>query len=227
LLVKSVHLMVYLFFISINYYQQMPHSTNIFKEETMKFILDKYTPSRTILDIGCGCGTYSDLICSTHKNIDGIEIFEPYVNMFGLKEKYRNLFVENAITFDYKYYDLMLLGDVLEHISESDGIALIERIYDKCEDMMIAVPIGPQGVHYDNIYEIHLQDNLTNENFLAKYKGFKVFCLRYDYQIYIKDTPTNAKSPIYLDPLNLNYDEVADGLLLQYPESTVIRYKSA
>ena len=203
----------------------MPRSTNIFKDETIKFITDKYAPSITILDIGCGCGTYSDLLKPKHENIDGLEIHEPYVEMFGLKQKYSNLFINDATKFDYQYYDLMIVGDILEHIEESEGVKFIERIYDKCDDMIIAIPFNsPQGVHYENEYEIHRQEHLTNESFLEKYKGFKVLCLRYDYGIYVKDTPSNSKCNIYLDPINLNFNEVKNNLNVKFPSSTVINY---
>ena len=143
--------------------------------------------------------------------------------MFKLKNKYTNLFVCDALTFDFDYYDLLIVGDILEHIEEEQGIKFIERIYGKCKDLIVSVPFNSeQGVHYDNKYEVHKQTKLTNESFLQKYKGFKPLCLRYDYGVYIKDTPENSTVNIVLDPVNIDYEKAKNELSTKY--SNVIKY---
>ena len=205
----------------------MPRSTNIFKKETIDFIKKNFNPETTIIDIGAGCGTYSDLLKTEYNNMDGLEVFPPYVTTYGLKEKYNNLFIQDAVTFDFDHYDLAILGDVLEHIPEEDAINYIEKIYSKCDDMIVAIPFNSsQGVHEDNDHEIHRQEHLTNESFLEKYKGFKVFCLRYDYGIYIKDIPKNEDIEMYVDPVNINFDEVSAQLQNTYIKSKVLSYPS-
>jgi len=183
----------------------MPFSTPIFKEETVDFVTAKFQPTDTVLDIGAGSGTYADRLGHHFKRMDAVEVFAPYIEEYHLKSKYAKVFNEDATTFNFDYYDLIILGDVLEHISEENGVALIERLYDKCRDMIICIPFNStQGVHFDNEAEIHLQPTLTNESFLAKYKGFRPFALRDDYGIYIKDIPENRKYFI-------TYDEVWSG----------------
>ena len=205
----------------------MPRSTNIFKKETIEFIKNNFSRDTSILDIGAGCGTYSDLLKTEYNNMDGLEVFPPYVDTYGLKEKYNNLFIQDTVTFDFEHYDLVILGDVLEHIPEEDAINYIEKIYPKCDDMIVAIPFNsPQGVHEDNEHEIHRQEHLTNESFLEKYKGFKVFCLRYDYGIYIKDIPKNEDIEIYVDPVNINFDEVVGHLQNTYQKSRILDYSS-
>jgi hypothetical protein len=203
----------------------MPRSTAIFKKETINFIREKFNPESSILDMGAGCGTYSDLFNKYYGKIDGLEVFEPYVDMFSLKDKYRNLYIDNALTFNFDYYNLIIVGDMLEHITEEEGINLIEKLYGKCDDLIIAIPFNsPQDIFYDNEFEIHRQVTLTNESFLEKYKGFKVFCLRYDYGIYIKDIPSNKNSNIYVDPVNIDFDKVKSELQIKYPDSKIITY---
>ena len=205
----------------------MPRSTPIFKNETIEFIKKKFNPETSILDIGAGCGTYSDLLKTEYYNMDGLEVFLPYVDTYGLKKKYNNLFIQDATTFDFEHYDLVILGDILEHIPENEAIEFINRIYPKCDDMIIAIPFNsPQGVHEGNDHEIHQQEHLTNESFLEKYKGFKVFCLRYDYGIYIKDIPQNENVEIYVDPVNINFDEVTSQLQNTYINSKILSYPS-
>jgi hypothetical protein len=203
----------------------MPHSTNIFKQEIVDFVKNKFNKTSTVLDIGAGCGTYADFFRNHFYGMDGVEIFEPYVDQFALREKYKNLFVQDATTFDFNYYDLIIVGDILEHIEESEGIKFIERIYEKCNDLIIGIPFNSeQGIYEDNKYEIHLQPNLTNESFLEKYKGFRPLCIRYDYGIYIKDNQSNKKLDIVLDSRKLDFENIKQQLENQYQDCKVISY---
>jgi len=203
----------------------MPHSTNIFKQEIVDFVKNKFNKTSTVLDIGAGSGTYADFFRDHFYGMDGVEIFEPYVDQFALREKYKNLFIQDATTFDFNYYDLIIVGDILEHIEESEGIKFIERIYEKCNDLIIGIPFNSeQGVYYDNKYEIHLQPNLTNESFLEKYKGFRPLCIRYNYGIYIKDNQSNKKLDIVLDSTQLDFENVKQQLENQYQDCKVISY---
>ncbi len=179
----------------------MPFSTPIFKDETVDFIKSKFHPTDTVLDVGAGSGTYADRLNTYFQKMDAVEIFTPYIAEYHLNEKYSQVFNVDIRTFDFEYYDLIILGDVLEHISEEDGVALIQRLYPKCREMIIGVPNGEQGIHYDNPAEIHLQPNITNESFLATYVGLKPLALRDDYGIYIKDVPENRKYRITYDVL--------------------------
>lgn len=177
----------------------MPNSTPIFKRETLDFIKGKFHHLDTILDVGAGSGTYGDMLKDHFKTIDAVEVFAPYIETYNLKEKYTNVFNADIRTFDFEYYDLIILGDVLEHLSEEDAVVLLERLYPKCREILIAVPNGQQGATSDNEAEIHLQGNITNQSFLATYKGFKPFALRDDYFVYIKDVPENRRYYITYD----------------------------
>lgn len=178
----------------------MPFSTPIFKQETFDFLINKFGPSITILDLGAGCGTYSSLLKDKFPQMDAVEIYKPYIEQYDLKNKYNNVYNENALNFEFDYYDVIILGDILEHIDEKEGIELIEKLYEKCNELIIGIPFNSeQGIHFDNIYEIHLQAELTNESFLEKYKGFRPLALRYDYGIYIKNNKSNQKIPVAYD----------------------------
>jgi len=186
----------------------MPRSTNFFKNETINYIISKYGKDINILDIGAGVGTYSDLL-SPHgyKNIDCIEIFEPYVTDYNLRSKYREVFVDDIVktNIDFDNYDLLIFGDVFEHISEQDCKILMDKIKS---DVIIAIPFNSsQGEHFGNIYETHLQPNLDFINFIESYKSFYPLCLRFDYGIFI-NKKTNI---IYLEddqnPIPTNFDE--------------------
>lgn len=166
----------------------MPYSTPVFKIETVNYLKSNFDSSSTILDVGAGAGFNSDHLREFFPRMFGIEIFEPYIDAYRLKNKYENVWVGNILEYDFDWYDIILMGDVLEHISEDDGIKLIERIYGKCKELVIAIPFNaPQGTWGGNIYETHLQPELTHESFMEKYKGFKPLEHRNDYGVYIKE----------------------------------------
>ena len=63
----------------------------------------------------------------------------------------------------------------------------IENIQIFNNELVIAIPFNaPQGIWGGNIYETHLQPELTHESFLEKYVGFKPLEYRNDYGVYIK-----------------------------------------
>ena len=64
----------------------MPYSTPVFKNETIDYLVNKFDPSSTILDVGAGAGYYSKLLKGIFPNMDAIEIFEPAKDALYLLE---------------------------------------------------------------------------------------------------------------------------------------------
>jgi 16S rRNA A1518/A1519 N6-dimethyltransferase RsmA/KsgA/DIM1 with predicted DNA glycosylase/AP lyase activity len=89
----------------------MPFSTPVFKQETFDYLVNKFNPSSTILDVGAGAGYYSKLLKGTFPNMDAIEIFEPYIRQYQLRLKYNNVWNENILTFEFDHYDIIYFGD--------------------------------------------------------------------------------------------------------------------
>jgi len=142
----------------------------------------------SILDVGPGSGKYGFLLKQFAKTIDCVEIFEPSIKINNLEKIYDNIFIDDICNFDFKYYDIIVFGDVLEHISVKNSQKLLNRIYNKAKEIIIVVPFNyEQGIINDNVNEVHLQPDLTHELFLIRYPKFK--CLaRNDYQgLYIKE----------------------------------------
>ena len=115
-------------------------------------------------------GTYSDLLRSSGYRIDAVEIFEPYVDKYGLREKYDNVYVGSIITFDIKDYDFIILGDVLEHIPTNYAKELINDIVNSGKECLVAIPYEmEQGEHEGNIHETHYQPDLTVDVMKERY----------------------------------------------------------
>lgn len=106
--------------------------------------------------------------------MDGVEIFLPYLAQFGLAQKYRNLWLGDVREFEFCYYDIILAGDIIEHMSVADAQKTIGLAKQNCKMLLVAVPFKlPQGEWYGNKFEIHIQDDLTEDLFNERYPGFE------------------------------------------------------
>ena len=75
----------------------MPYSTKYFKNETIQYIIDNFDKDSKILDIGAGSGTYSDYLKPFgYKNLDCVEVFKNYIDMFNLNIKYNKVINEDV-----------------------------------------------------------------------------------------------------------------------------------
>jgi glycosyltransferase involved in cell wall biosynthesis len=112
----------------------------------------------------------------------GIEIWEPYVKQFGLDRLYDVLCIEpalDALNKQYKalqasdkplelLYDLIFIGDVLEHMPRSDAKGVLEtckRLLAPRGVLIVSVPIGlyPQDEYLGNPHEAHVDTWETAE----------------------------------------------------------------
>lgn len=153
------------------------------------FLLENYPEDYTILDIGPYDGRWSDSLHNHFKHIDAVEAFEPYIERFKLKEKYNNIFVSDIREFEFKHYDIIILGDVLEHMPIKDAQKLLEKLYPKCKQLLVIIPYEyPQDEYDNNKFQIHYQEDLTDEIFLERYKGFKLLVNDEVRGAYVKDS---------------------------------------
>ena len=153
----------------------MPYSYPLFKDYVKQHMITNLEQNIKILDIGAGCGTYSHLVKEHFPNMDGVEIFEPYIDQFELRNKYNNLYNSNVLDMDLSNWDYFIMGDVVEHISVMEAKNLIEKLHSNDKLMLIAVPYNyEQGAEFNNEYEIHKQPDLTKEIFLERYP-----CMRF------------------------------------------------
>ena len=164
----------------------MPYSYTLYKEEVKEHFLKNLVKRIRILDVGPGCGTYSHLLKEHFPNMDAIEIFANYIEQFDLNSKYNKVILGDIREFDFRDYDYIIMGDVLEHLSVKDAQQVIKRIQDLDILCLIAVPYNyEQGTYMDNVYETHLQPDLTPEIFLERYPMMKLLVGDDKYGYYI------------------------------------------
>lgn len=112
----------------------------------------------TILDVGAGAGTYWQALHNTVKaHWTAIEIHEPYVQRFGLTGLYDEVIVGDFLTEPLNHYDLVILGDVLEHVDEGQAGAMVAKAL-AIGRVIAVVPVDhfEQGESHGNPHEAHL-----------------------------------------------------------------------
>ena len=186
----------------------MPYSFTYFKEEVKEWFVQNVPTSKRILDVGPGIGTYSDLLRSSGYRIDAVEIYEPYIEKYNLRDKYDNVFVGSIVTFDINDYDFIILGDVLEHIPANYAKELIRDIVAAKKECLVAIPYEmEQGEHEGNIHETHYQPDLTHEVMAERYPDLSSI-YRNEYYGYYTYTLTKEEKMYVLCATPSYYDVV-------------------
>jgi hypothetical protein len=128
-----------------------------------------------VLDIGPGVGTYAKLLAGPQiARLTCIEIFEPYVHTYRLAQYYDEVIVGDARTTDFPAADIVILGDVAEHMSEPDALALWDKAAAAARvAVYLSIPIVhyPQGHIEGNCHEEHVVDDWNHERVLAAFGG--------------------------------------------------------
>lgn len=144
----------------------MPYSYGDYKKEVIQHITEHTSEYSKILDVGPGAGTYG--LSLIHLDVEALEIYEPYVEMFKLKEIYNKIHIGDIREFNIEAFDYIILGDVLEHLTQNEATQVLNRMCNK--KVMVAVPyLFEQGEEMGNIYETHHQPDLTDDIMQSRY----------------------------------------------------------
>ena len=142
--------------------------------EWAKWLITELKPT-TVVDVGPGAGKYGSIVRELlpDTKTTAVEIWEPYVETYGLRSIYDEVFITDARTFDDYSVDLVILGDVLEHMSREDALALWDKIRSQAKAAVISIPIihFPQGHEHGNPYEEHVVDDWCHDSIMASFDG--------------------------------------------------------
>ena len=156
----------------------MAFSYDFFNDSVNEFVNSNFNKDSKILDIGAGAGKYGKML-NNNFHIDAVEIFKPNIEMYALHTIYKDVFNVSVVDFNFNLnqYSLVIMGDVLEHLSISDSQKVLDKIKKANASILVLVPYEyHQGIMENNEAEIHLQDDLTEDIFHARYPGFvKIF----------------------------------------------------
>lgn len=162
-------------------------SLNAGKAEIVYWAKKIFAEGATALDVGACDGKWYDLL-GDYFNMDAVEIFAPNIKKNGLKKKYKTVYNLDIVDYEYKWYDLIIFGDVIEHMTVENAQKALAYAYPRCTDMIIAIPyLWSQPEIYGNKWELHIQNDLTDEIFHQRYKGFENIIKYNDYGYYHKN----------------------------------------
>jgi len=133
----------------------MPTSAKTFDKEVEE-LLSRYINKgmRRFLDIGAGGGKYGRMLSMldyvSDENIpdfytEAVESEGEYVEQYNLKDKYdfvyHSITIQDFIIANPNYCtNVVILGDILEHLKKSDGIDVLEFFIYRCNYIIVIVP---------------------------------------------------------------------------------------
>ncbi len=123
----------------------MPYSSFVFDNAIAEAI--RLVKPKTFLDVGAGAGKYGAMVkrISPGAKTIAIELEKDYIEKFNLRSVYSDVWTMSATDiiqpkyFD-EVFDVVMLGDVLEHLKKSCGIDLINFFVYRCRWMVIEFP---------------------------------------------------------------------------------------
>lgn len=142
------------------------------KDIVCAWIRENFSAETEILDVGACDGIWRQLL--PEYTMDAVEIHGPNADRL---HGYRKVFRRDVDGLAYEHYDLIIFGDVIEHMDVEKAQRVLAYARPRCRDMVVAVPfLYPQDAFGGNPWEKHLQPDLTAEIFAARYPGFSVLC---------------------------------------------------
>ena len=152
-------------------------STITGKKEIISYIFKNTNKNDLILDVGFGAGTYGKLLKELgYTWVDGIDIYPDKIEELELDKVYDHIFIEDIRFFYHNIYDLIILGDVLEHLNLDDSIDMLSRMKEGAtKHIVVSIPFSfPQGEIDNNPHEKHLQPNITKEYMKEKFPDLEL-----------------------------------------------------
>lgn len=161
----------------------MGSSSYMMIQQELKWVYEGILP-KTILDVGCGFGRWGFLgrevleVWNLRYNkkdwkikIDAVEIFKDFITPVH-RYLYDEIIIGDIrkVAKDLKEYDLIIMSDIIEHLTKEDGLKIVDELLEKCKWMIIQTPLGfrKQPEVFGNKYEEHLSGYFP-EDFKGKY----------------------------------------------------------
>ncbi|MBI1319073.1 MAG: hypothetical protein GC168_09010 [Candidatus Hydrogenedens sp.] len=149
----------------------MPVSSSVHLSDCLDHII-RLNPA-SVLDIGCGFGLWG-FLCREYLDvwqervqpeqwqvrIDGVELWEPYIQSHQ-RALYNNILISDVrdVVGKLDEYDLIIAGDVMEHLDKAEAETVIDYLYDRARRaLLVNIPLTGNWDHpenYGNPGELH------------------------------------------------------------------------
>lgn len=123
----------------------MPYSSFIFDNSIAEII--KLVHPKTFLDLGAGAGKYGSIVKEIDSSIEtiAVEIEKDYLEKFNLRSIYKqiwNIPIAGLVRPEYfdSSFDIVMAGDILEHLKKSEGIDLLNFLIYRCRWIIVEFP---------------------------------------------------------------------------------------
>lgn len=184
------------------------------------------TPIKTVLDIGCGYGTYYNYFNATIPNCKwtGVEIWEQYKDQYNLASMYDTLIMTDACQVNYEeQHDVTFVGDVLEHMEKDKAVDLVHRLMKRTKYLFISIPIVyyPCTEYEVNPYLRHVKPDWSNAEVVKEFGQYiKASQLGNTVGVYLltPETKSEHKTFYFLSGLPRSGSTVLGAILNQHPE---------
>lgn len=140
-------------------------------------LLKKYSTiykRKSLLDIGCGDGTFTRGLIEKGGlffDITGVELYKPYIKLAKKSKVYVNILEADILKFKpSKKYSIILISHIIEHFKKEEGARVISEMEKFADDLIVVItPIGffPQSEYDGNIHQRHLSKWIP-QDFLSK-----------------------------------------------------------
>jgi len=157
----------------------------------------------SVLDCGCGSGTYKTLLGSILPGATwtGIDAWEPYVSQFELEKLYDRIIVSDLRQVAYSSLppaDLVIFGDVLEHMTQAEAIDVVSQARAIASYVLISIPVVdyPQGEVHGNPYEVHIKEDWNHYQVMGSFAGVSAFFIHDHIGVYFLTSTAQAASDI-------------------------------
>jgi predicted nicotinamide N-methyase len=177
----------------------MPHSAHWGKAWTRTTLIAVHTdhPLERILDIGAGSGTYVRLLRSDLGGFwTAVEIWPPYVAEFDLNSLYDDIWVTDVrdLALIENSFDLVLMGDVVEHMTKEEAVAVVDHMLVASHFVLISIPIihYPQGAVGGNPYEAHVKDDWSHTEVLTTFPHVVDYHMEGELGVYLLTMSSNG-----------------------------------
>lgn len=155
------------------------------KPEVKFWLAQHLSNGSEVLDVGACDGVWFNILSEWY-TMDAVEVWKPNIEQYRLGEKYRSVFNVKIQDFTFDHYDLVLFGDVIEHMTVEDAQKVLAYAKEHSDMVIVAVPfLFKQDAIYGNPYERHIQDDLTHNIFMERYPDFHPIVLYPNYGYYV------------------------------------------